>query len=74
MTQYLTGTVKWYSKAKGFGFIIPDDGSQDLFVHRSSIMDRIKMLHDGEKVTYTLGQGDKGPTAQNVSGENHHNT
>lgn len=70
MTQQLTGTVKWFSEAKGFGFIIPDDGSSDLFVHHSGIdAEGFKTLRDGERVTYTLGQSNKGPTAENVCGQ-----
>ena len=70
MTQQLTGTVKWFSEAKGFGFIIPDDGSSDLFVHHSGIdAEGFKTLRDGERVTYTLGQGNKGPMAENVCGQ-----
>ena len=70
MTQQLTGTVKWFSEAKGFGFIIPDDGSSDLFVHHSGIdAEGFKTLRDGERVTYTLGQSNKGPMAENVCGQ-----
>lgn len=61
-----TGTVKWFSEQKGFGFIVPDEGGKDLFVHRSNVDAEGQILHDGEKVEYTLGQGRKGPEAQRV--------
>lgn len=62
-----TGTVKWFNESKGFGFIAPDDGSDDVFVHFSSIMsDGFKTLAEGQKVSFEVGQGQKGPQAQNV--------
>lgn len=62
-----TGTVKWFNADKGFGFITPDDGGKDLFVHHSEIqVDGYKSLNDGQKVEYTVGQGQKGPCATNV--------
>ena len=62
-----TGTVKWFSADKGFGFITPDDGSKDLFVHHSEIQaDGYKSLDDGQKVEYVVGEGQKGPCATNV--------
>jgi len=65
-----TGTVKWFNESKGFGFISPDDGSNDVFVHFSSIQgDGFKTLHEGQKVTFDVGQGQKGPQAQNVVAE-----
>ena len=62
-----TGTVKWFSDDKGFGFITPDDQSQDLFVHHSAIVgEGYRSLTEGAKVTYDAEPGDKGPKAQNV--------
>ena len=61
------GTVKWFSERKGFGFIVPDDGSEELFVHHSNITgDGFKTLTDGQAVEYTAGQGKKGPEATDV--------
>ena len=62
-----TGTVKWFSSEKGFGFITPDDSSADVFVHFSGIAgEGYKNLEEGQKVEYDLGQGQKGPQASNV--------
>ena len=62
-----TGTVKWFSDDKGFGFITPDEGGRDLFVHFSGIVgDGYRSLPEGAKVTYEEEQGDKGPKAINV--------
>jgi CspA family cold shock protein len=62
-----TGTVKWFSDEKGFGFITPDDQSKDLFVHHSSISGNgFKSLAGGAKVSYDAEQGPKGPAAANV--------
>ena len=62
-----TGTVKWFNADKGFGFITPDDDGKDLFVHHSEIQaEGYKTLNDGQKVDYTVGQGQKGPCATNV--------
>jgi cold shock protein len=62
------GTVKRFNQEKGYGFIIPDEGGEDLFVHYSSIEGSgFRSLEEGEKVTYEVGQGRKGPQAQNVS-------
>lgn len=62
-----TGTVKWFNDDKGFGFITPDDGGKDLFVHHSEIQaSGRKSLNDGQKVEYVVGQGQKGPCATNV--------
>jgi len=62
-----TGTVKWFSDDKGFGFITPDEGSRDLFVHHSGIaMDGYRSLAEGLRVSYEEEPGDKGPKAVNV--------
>jgi CspA family cold shock protein len=62
------GTVKWFSQEKGYGFIQPDDGSEDVFVHYSGIAGGgFRYLGEGEKVTYEVTQGPKGPQAANVS-------
>ena len=62
------GTVKWFDEAKGFGFITPEDGSKDLFVHHTAInMDGHASLNEGQSVEYEIGEGQKGPCANNVS-------
>jgi len=62
-----TGTVKWFDDAKGYGFITPDDGSKDLFVHHSSIAGAgFKSLREGAKVEFEAREGAKGPQADNV--------
>ena len=62
-----TGTVKWFSDDKGFGFITPDDGSQDVFVHHNAIVaEGFRTLDEGAKVTYELESSEKGPRATNV--------
>jgi CspA family cold shock protein len=62
-----TGTVKWFSDDKGYGFITPADGTKDLFVHHSDVAgDGFKTLAEGAEVTYESSSGDKGPRAVNV--------
>jgi len=62
-----TGTVKWFNDAKGYGFIAPEDGGKDLFVHHSSIAgEGFKTLVEGAKVEYESREGQKGPEAINV--------
>lgn len=59
-----SGTVKWYSSEKGFGFIEPDTGGEDLFVHRSAV--GFDIPGEGDRVEYTIGEGQRGPTAMDV--------
>jgi CspA family cold shock protein len=62
-----TGTVKWFNDTKGFGFITPEDGSKDCFVHHSAIQSNgFRTLAEGEKVEFDIVQGQKGPAAENV--------
>jgi CspA family cold shock protein len=61
------GTVKWFNADKGFGFIAPDDGGDDLFVHHSEVKTQgYASLNEGQKVDFEVGQGRKGPCATNV--------
>ena len=63
-----TGTVKWFNEAKGFGFITPENGQKDCFVHHSAIQAQgFRTLVEGEKVEFDIVQGQKGPAAENVT-------
>ncbi|GGD49145.1 cold-shock protein CspA [Malaciobacter pacificus] len=70
MANLENGTVKWFNSEKGFGFIQPDNGGKDLFVHFKQINNtgygRVS-LEDGQKVSFEIGEGQKGPQAQNVT-------
>lgn len=71
MAELVNGTVKWFNSEKGFGFIQPEDGSKDLFVHYRQINNtgygRVS-LEENQKVTFEVAQGEKGPQAENVTG------
>ncbi len=63
----VTGTVKWFNDSKGFGFITPENGQKDCFVHHSAIQGNgFKSLTDGERVEFDMVDGQKGPAAENV--------
>jgi len=67
MTERQTGTVKWFNDEKGYGFIVPEEGGEDLFVHYSEIdAEGCKSLDEDDRVEFTVGQTDKGPNAQDV--------
>ncbi|HSI19520.1 MAG TPA: cold-shock protein [Sphingomonas sp.] len=63
-----TGVVKWFNDSKGFGFITPDDGGEDLFAHFSAIqLDGFKSLHEGQRVAFEVTTGPKGKQASNIT-------
>ncbi|MBF0190679.1 MAG: cold-shock protein [Magnetococcales bacterium] len=67
MSQTVRGTVKWFNNSKGFGFLAPEDGSEDVFVHFSAIKaDGFKSLEEGQKVKFEVVRGQKGLQAANV--------
>ena len=66
-----TGTVKWFNEHKGFGFIAPEDGSKDVFVHISAVeASGLSTLTDGQKVNFETEEGNKGPQAVNIKASN----
>ncbi|KOC89531.1 MULTISPECIES: transcription antiterminator/RNA stability regulator CspE [Erwiniaceae] len=68
MSNKMTGLVKWFNAEKGFGFISPTDGSKDVFVHFSAIQNNgFKTLEEGQKVEFSIENGQKGPAAANVT-------
>ena len=67
MSDSKQGTVKWFNNAKGYGFITPSEGGQDLFVHMSNIvMEGYKTLAENQEVDYKVGESDRGPVARDV--------
>jgi cold shock CspA family protein len=69
-TKMATGKVKWFNEAKGFGFITPDDGGEDLFAHFSAIQGSgFKSLKEGQKVSFDVTSGPKGKQAANIKPE-----
>ena len=67
MSETKTGTVKWFNNQKGYGFITPEDGGKDLFVHHTSLqMEGFKTLTDNQSVSYEVGTSDRGDIATNV--------
>ena len=67
MSDTKQGTVKWFNNAKGYGFITPSEGGEDLFVHMTNIvMEGYKTLAENQEVDYEVGESDRGPVAENV--------
>ena len=70
MADMINGTVKWFNTEKGYGFIQPEDGGKDVFVHFRQVnhtgFGRVE-LYEGQKVTFSIGEGQKGPQAENVT-------
>jgi CspA family cold shock protein len=67
MSDRVKGTVKWFNDQKGFGFVTPENGGKDVFVHHSAIMSSgFRSLVEGDKIEFTIEQGPKGPAAANV--------
>jgi len=70
MADTIQGTIKWFNSEKGYGFIQPDNGGKDVFVHFRQVnhtgYGRVE-LNEGQKVTFTIGEGQKGPQAENVT-------
>jgi len=67
MSTLVKGTVKWFNDQKGFGFITPESGAKDVFVHQSAIMSTgFRSLSEGDRVQFSVEQGPKGPAAANV--------
>ncbi len=68
MSNLVKGTVKWFNDQKGFGFLAPEDGSKDVFVHQTAIQSKgFRSLTEGDQVQFTIEQGPKGPAAANVT-------
>lgn len=69
MSDRISGTVKWFSRVKGYGFISPDDGTKDVFVHYSAIQgEGYRNLEEGQRVEFSIEDSPKGPQAANVLG------